>query len=912
MSEVRQDPTHGKFGVAYFVCFQFMCSSVILNLIVAVILENFTSLGKSNSDLVSRKDIEQFRDTWADFDPHATQRIATAQLPDLLRKLPSPLGLPGAPHLWVARVCLNLGLESHGRKLAFREVLNALVSFNVQQQMRDELPPPGGEIEKSFKVRRAAEAHESSSQSFIAGQSFITDGSFTMEKRRAGSSMLWSSPKITDAQREAARIFVLLALRRSPTTLQLRRVLSLPRAERLAAFRVIRIEKRVLARFGAESKPSLVRKPTLHFGPQAVSFMMLKGRKAELEQAQSSGEAAQAGGGDAGTGTSSARNVLTQIEGQVREVAAVVIQTAARKRSSLLSRQLGFARSAIKMQAAARGRAARTALASRGPPSRHPEPLTTSAERTGAHTPEPAAEADLRLAASADAEEEEADAQDRQAAANEEARRDAERRARRAAADAALRAAEEVAASELDAAPEAQEHDGHKQRDPSDDIADTSAPETPSDASSTSSWRAESIEELETGANEAAAATRLQAHQRRRAQSTYVREVKQSRVQATEQAKREHVKREAQPSSPSKAELEADLRAATAEAEAAASSLRAELAKIQGVVQAARLAATESKRHTEVALAAQRVQMEAKAQAEAEARAHAVAKAQAETEARAHAEARAQAEAEARAHAEARARVEEEARSRAEALAEAQALAESQALAEAQGRAESEARAEANLRAAAPPAVTYSSTTTTIVTRTSHERFSAPAAAPGRSSRASLVGPHGPARAIGGRGEGGPEEDEFLARLHVAEAHDAVTAAAAEAAGLTIKTAAEMSPSKAITTSAEEISLQRHRRRECRDGGCGLCGINVFGSLSPQFPAITLSHERWGAGQQQASSWSDELVAERRTSGEHALHGHSTSNSSVKSPGSRHRRVSSGWPKEEDDWRRPGARAGRR
>ena len=169
MSEVRQDPTHGKFGVAYFVCFQFMCSSVILNLIVAVILENFTSLGKSNSDLVSRKDIEQFRDTWADFDPHATQRIATAQLPDLLRKLPSPLGLPGAPHLWVARVCLNLGLESHGRKLAFREVLNALVSFNVQQQMRDELPPPGGEIEKSFKVRRAAEAHESSNQSFSLG-----------------------------------------------------------------------------------------------------------------------------------------------------------------------------------------------------------------------------------------------------------------------------------------------------------------------------------------------------------------------------------------------------------------------------------------------------------------------------------------------------------------------------------------------------------------------------------------------------------------------------------------------------------------------------------------------------------------------------------------------------------------------
>jgi hypothetical protein len=38
----------------FFVSFQLLCSSVILNLIVAVILENFTSLGNANQELVSR------------------------------------------------------------------------------------------------------------------------------------------------------------------------------------------------------------------------------------------------------------------------------------------------------------------------------------------------------------------------------------------------------------------------------------------------------------------------------------------------------------------------------------------------------------------------------------------------------------------------------------------------------------------------------------------------------------------------------------------------------------------------------------------------------------------------------------------------------------------------------------------
>ena len=49
-------------AVPFFMSFQIFGSFVILNLIVAVILENFSALGKVNADLVSTNDIEVFKD----------------------------------------------------------------------------------------------------------------------------------------------------------------------------------------------------------------------------------------------------------------------------------------------------------------------------------------------------------------------------------------------------------------------------------------------------------------------------------------------------------------------------------------------------------------------------------------------------------------------------------------------------------------------------------------------------------------------------------------------------------------------------------------------------------------------------------------------------------------------------------
>ena len=52
-------------AVPYFVSFVVISSFVFLNLIVAVILENFSALGAQSDDLVSSSSIAVFKEVWA-------------------------------------------------------------------------------------------------------------------------------------------------------------------------------------------------------------------------------------------------------------------------------------------------------------------------------------------------------------------------------------------------------------------------------------------------------------------------------------------------------------------------------------------------------------------------------------------------------------------------------------------------------------------------------------------------------------------------------------------------------------------------------------------------------------------------------------------------------------------------------
>jgi hypothetical protein len=106
----------------------------MLNLVVAVILENFTSLGNVNPDLVSTNDIEEFKEQWGYYDPDADGMIPAKMLPELILSLTPPLGIKGTKDGTTPskafRFCLSLGLTQKNGEVGFKQVLDALIQKN--------------------------------------------------------------------------------------------------------------------------------------------------------------------------------------------------------------------------------------------------------------------------------------------------------------------------------------------------------------------------------------------------------------------------------------------------------------------------------------------------------------------------------------------------------------------------------------------------------------------------------------------------------------------------------------------------------------------------------------------------------------------------------------------------------------
>ena len=84
-------------AVPYFLSFYILGSFIFLNLIVAVVLDNFGRLHNVNPKLASATDLELFADAWAVHDPDATGFITFDKLPEVLLLVPEPLGLKHAP-----------------------------------------------------------------------------------------------------------------------------------------------------------------------------------------------------------------------------------------------------------------------------------------------------------------------------------------------------------------------------------------------------------------------------------------------------------------------------------------------------------------------------------------------------------------------------------------------------------------------------------------------------------------------------------------------------------------------------------------------------------------------------------------------------------------------------------------------
>uniref|UniRef100_A0A8C9XJH6 Sodium channel protein n=1 Tax=Sander lucioperca TaxID=283035 RepID=A0A8C9XJH6_SANLU len=90
-SAVRGDCGSPGIGIVFFTTYIIMSFLVVVNMYIAIILENFNVATEESSDPLCEDDFEMFYETWEKFDPDASQFIQYSKLSDFCDTLKDPL-----------------------------------------------------------------------------------------------------------------------------------------------------------------------------------------------------------------------------------------------------------------------------------------------------------------------------------------------------------------------------------------------------------------------------------------------------------------------------------------------------------------------------------------------------------------------------------------------------------------------------------------------------------------------------------------------------------------------------------------------------------------------------------------------------------------------------------------------------
>ncbi|XP_053509576.1 calcium channel, voltage-dependent, L type, alpha 1D subunit, a isoform X2 [Ictalurus furcatus] len=116
------------FAIVYFITFYMLCAFLIINLFVAVIMDNFDYLTRDWS-ILGPHHLDEFKRIWSEYDPEAKGRIKHLDVVTLLRRIQPPLGFGKlCPHRVACKrlVAMNMPLNSDGTVM-FNATLFALV-----------------------------------------------------------------------------------------------------------------------------------------------------------------------------------------------------------------------------------------------------------------------------------------------------------------------------------------------------------------------------------------------------------------------------------------------------------------------------------------------------------------------------------------------------------------------------------------------------------------------------------------------------------------------------------------------------------------------------------------------------------------------------------------------------------------
>nr|AAC63050.1 voltage-gated calcium channel alpha-1 subunit [Cyanea capillata] len=135
--EVDPSKTCGTdFAYLYFMSFYMICSFLIINLFVAVIMDNFDYLTRDWS-ILGAHHLEEYVRIWAEYDPEASGRMKHVDIVSMLKRIEPPLGFGKCcPHREACKrlVSMNMMMNNDGT-VDFHATLFALVrtSLNIKK-----------------------------------------------------------------------------------------------------------------------------------------------------------------------------------------------------------------------------------------------------------------------------------------------------------------------------------------------------------------------------------------------------------------------------------------------------------------------------------------------------------------------------------------------------------------------------------------------------------------------------------------------------------------------------------------------------------------------------------------------------------------------------------------------------------
>jgi len=112
----------------FFVLFMVIAAQLMLNLVIAILLDEFSDRGKTDSFDVTPSDLDHFTTVWSDFDPEASLKLPIRKVPAFLMALGEPLGMPANTTVSAARLAyMKMSIPISGGKCHFIEVFTACV-----------------------------------------------------------------------------------------------------------------------------------------------------------------------------------------------------------------------------------------------------------------------------------------------------------------------------------------------------------------------------------------------------------------------------------------------------------------------------------------------------------------------------------------------------------------------------------------------------------------------------------------------------------------------------------------------------------------------------------------------------------------------------------------------------------------